>query len=43
MNAQFDRRWAADETRMSVLVSIGHRLPQDAFLEGLEQCPVPRK
>jgi G3E family GTPase len=40
MGGDLGRPWGADEPRTSVMVFIGRNLPQDVFIEGLEQCLV---
>jgi len=37
---ELGRPWAADERRTSVIVFIGRRLPQQAFIDGLDDCLV---
>jgi G3E family GTPase len=38
MGSDLGPAWGADEARMSKMVFIGIDLPQDIFLQGLEQC-----
>jgi G3E family GTPase len=40
MGGDLGRPWGADEARTSAMVFIGRNLPQDVFIEGLEQCLV---
>jgi G3E family GTPase len=40
MGGDVGKPWGADETRESKLVFIGRNLPEDLFIEGLEQCLV---
>jgi G3E family GTPase len=40
MGGDLGRPWGADEPRTSAMVFIGRNLPQDVFIEGLEQCLV---
>jgi G3E family GTPase len=40
MGGDLGRPWGADERRASIMVFIGRNLPQDQFLQGLEQCLV---
>jgi G3E family GTPase len=40
MGGDLGRPWDADEPRTSAMVFIGRNLPQDVFIEGLEQCLV---
>jgi G3E family GTPase len=40
MGGDVGRPWGADEPRRSAMVFIGRNLPQDVFIEGLEQCLV---
>jgi len=42
MSGSPGRAWTAGEPRTSALVFIGRRLPQDLFIEGLEQCLEPQ-
>jgi G3E family GTPase len=40
MGGDLGRAWEVDEKRHSVMVFIGRNLPQDVFIQGLEQCLV---
>jgi G3E family GTPase len=40
MGSDLGPAWEAQEARMSKMVFIGIDLPQDIFLQGLEQCLV---
>jgi G3E family GTPase len=40
MGGDLGRQWGADESRESVMVFIGRKLPKDVFIQGLEQCLV---
>ena len=40
MGSDLGPAWGAEEARMSKMVFIGIDLPQDIFLQGLEQCLV---
>jgi G3E family GTPase len=40
MGGDLGRQWGASESRESVMVFIGRKLPKDVFLQGLEQCLV---
>jgi len=41
MGSDLGPQWADGEKRLSKMVFIGIDLPQDIFLQGLEQCLVP--
>ncbi|HQQ70550.1 MAG TPA: GTP-binding protein [Alicycliphilus sp.] len=41
MGSDLGPQWGADEKRLSKMVFIGIDLPQDIFLQGLEQCLAP--
>lgn len=40
MGGDLGRPWSADEQPSSTMVFIGRKLPQEAFMQGLEQCLV---
>jgi G3E family GTPase len=40
MGGDVGRPWGADESRESVMVFIGRKLPKDVFMQGLERCLV---
>jgi G3E family GTPase len=40
MGGDVGRPWGADESRQSVMVFIGRKLPKDVFMQGLERCLV---
>ena len=40
MGGDVGRPWGADESRESVMVFIGRKLPKDEFMQGLERCLV---